>query len=48
MNAMQIYEELMQHSAEWIRSFMELAKEYEEATPEHREMALKMLRDRRG
>lgn len=48
MKAMQIYEELKQHSLEWIRSFTELAKQYEAATPEHREMVPKMLRDRRG
>ncbi len=48
MKAMQIYEELIQHSPEWIRSFTELAKQYEEATPEHREKVLKMLRDQRG
>ena len=48
MDAKQICEELKQHSPEWIRSFTELAKQYETATPEHREMVLKMLRDRRG
>lgn len=45
MKAMQIYEELKQHSPEWIRSFMELAKLFEEAKPERKNMVINMLKE---
>ena len=48
MTAEQINEVLKQRDPEWIRSFMELAKQYEGATPEHREKALEFLRERKG
>lgn len=48
MTAEQINEVLKQCDPEWIRSFMELAKQYEGATPEHREKALEFLRERKG
>ena len=48
MTVEQINEVLKQRDPEWIRSFMELAKQYEGATPEHREKALELLRARKG
>lgn len=47
MTTRQIYEVLRQHNSEWIRSFMELAKQFEEATPEHRNMIIKFLNERK-
>ena len=44
----QIYEELKRRDNEWIRSFIELLRQYEEATPEHKEMVLEMLRRSKG
>ena len=48
MTAKQIYEVLNQPNSEWIRSFMELAKQFEEATPEHRNMIIKFLNERKA
>ena len=46
MTVKQIYDELMSHSPEWRRAFFELVKVFKEAKPEHREMILKMLKER--
>lgn len=48
MTVKQIYEELKLHDPEWIRQFRELLRQYAEATPEHREKALELLRARKG
>lgn len=48
MTTKQIYEELKRRDNEWIRSFIELLRQYEEATPEHKEMVLEMLRRSKG
>lgn len=48
MTVKQIYEELKQYDPEWIRQFRELLRLYAEAAPEHREMALELLRERKG
>lgn len=48
MTTKQIYEELKRRDNEWIRSFIELLRQYEEATPEHKEMVLEMLRRNKG
>lgn len=44
MTEKQIYEVLKQHGSEWIRSFMELARLYKEATAEQREAVLALLK----
>ena len=48
MTERQFFEALKQHDIEWIRLFMELAKQYKEASPEHKEKALEMLRRNKG
>ena len=48
MTTKQIYEELKRRDNEWIRAFIELLRQYEEATPEHKEMVLEMLRRNKG
>ena len=44
MKAKQFYNKLKKYDPEWIRAFVELAKLYKEASPEHRSMALDVLR----
>lgn len=48
MTVKQIYDELLSHDAEWKRAFQELARLFKEATPEQREMVLKVLRERKA
>lgn len=45
MTEKQSYEVLKQHGSEWIRSFTELAKLFEEAKPEHKNMVIDMLKE---
>ena len=44
MTAKQIYDVIMRHEPEWIRAFNELVKLYKEAAPDHRMIALDMIR----
>ena len=46
MTLEQINDELKKHDPEWIHSFVELAKIYEEATPEQRKILLGSLKNR--
>ena len=45
MTLEQINEELKKHDPEWVHSFLELAKIYAEATPEHRKILLDSLKN---
>lgn len=45
MTLEQIIGELKKHDPEWIHLFVELAKIYVEATPEHRKMLLDSLKN---
>ena len=42
----QMYEAIRDHDPEWIMTFAELIRLYEEATPEHKKIVLEMLRQR--